>query len=552
MSPTKKEPDSLTLAYQLLDLPTAQHKAGLAGLLLMIETMNRRKMANVPRVVSVTNSEAQIEFSEESLQAVFDDLYEATSLEAEYKKKLKGRQPKRLVQKVVPTKNGATKKEKIYVYEVLRPKGAFLETLFPDGDGIWLKLWRDMLWQTLRGIPKTRGVYEQRLRGDLSALVGNMWKTLVRSQKLRAQGKLSTESISSSLFIGAQDVNAERVPFKGTPEENLLLHFWTIVSLVFVPNLVKRDGESQFAGYVLAIPEPADLTYFLEEVSELLGSLDTAAAGYIPRAALIDVPAEGGLEYLYHLARYRVESQALAFSLSCVELHRLEKRGNNIRTLTSERVMADASILSTYKSLRQTCRNPLFKSQRIMNLLAGELWFAKLEEAFSNFPYGFFIWKAGETPKRMPFFGIDANRTFTALEIDLNHLGGSHAMSKGDEENELAVGIYKLIRSYANQRAESKSGKKYSDFKNSKDDEGRVQYPADYLEARQKICAEAFLAMRSRRSTDFIEYFSGTICSVPQYLPQDEYLIISRALATDWQTVKTLSMLALSAQSFMG
>lgn len=75
--------------------------------------------------------------------------------------------------------------------------------------------------------------------------------------------------------------------------------------------------------------------------------------------------------------------------------------------------------------------------------------------------------------------------------------------------------------------------------------------PPEYIEARQKICMDAFLAMRSRRDQEFIEYFTGTICSVPQFLPSDDYVFVSQALLEEdgWERVKTLSMLALSAHS---
>jgi len=38
---------------------------------------------------------------------------------------------------------------------------------------------------------------------------------------------------------------------------------------------------------------------------------------------------------------------------------------------------------------------------------------------------------------------------------------------------------------------------------------------------------------------------------VPQFLPEAEYLAVARALTTDWETVKTLAMLALSATSYL-
>ena len=121
-----------------------------------------------------------------------------------------------------------------------------------------------------------------------------------------------------------------------------------------------------------------------------------------------------------------------------------------------------------------------------------------------------------------------------------------------DEEwdERLAARVYGLVRQYVNRRTEDKSGLKYESFGKNKDDEGRVRYPPKYLEAKEKVCSDAFLAMRGRRDEAFIEYFVGTICSVPQFLPRNDYEGVCKALMTDWQKVKTLAMLALSAASY--
>ena len=125
-------------------------------------------------------------------------------------------------------------------------------------------------------------------------------------------------------------------------------------------------------------------------------------------------------------------------------------------------------------------------------------------------------------------------------------------MSDQDKDDLLARRVYHLIQGYVRQRAEDKSGEKYEKFRGNKDEKGRVVYPAKYSEAVQRICTDAFLAMRGRRDKDFVEYFTGTICSVPQYLPEDDFLAVSQALATDCERIKTLAMLALSANSFYG
>ncbi len=544
--------ETLVLDYDLLTLPTAQHKAGLAGLLVMIESMKRRRLESRPKIDHLDAVSAKLSFTKEAFQALFDDLYGAAWVETKSKTKWKKQEPKSTVEVEVNTPEGKTKTEKRYLYDVVQPSGDFLASLYPDGDGIWLKLWRDMLWSVLRGIPKTRTVYEERASGNRSSLGESLWKDLKKSQQDELKGKVLTKPISSSIFIGAQDVNAEKIPFKGQVEHNLLLHFWALAALTYVPQVFSIDGESDFKGYVLVVPEPSDLGFFWEDVIELMTRLETETAGYRPKASVISIPEEGGLEYLYHLARHRTAEQEMASSLTAIEIYHLEKRGNSIRTLAAERILQQSSTLQNYEVVRRACRNPLYKSARIRSLLLEEPWHTNMEALFSQHPLEFFVYSKERTPAKIPFFGLDVRKAFSALEEDLKLKQGGPAMVEAKNEDDLlAQRTYRLIRQYVNRRTEEKSGKKWEDFKNHKNDKGQVIYPAEYREARQKVCSDAFLAMRGRREQDFVEYFTGTICSVPQFLPEDDYLAVTRALIQDPERVKVFAMLALSAHSYL-
>jgi hypothetical protein len=56
--------DSVCVTYNLRDLPTAQHKAGLAGLVMQIHDMGGRRddVSAVPRIEDLTPSSARIHF----------------------------------------------------------------------------------------------------------------------------------------------------------------------------------------------------------------------------------------------------------------------------------------------------------------------------------------------------------------------------------------------------------------------------------------------------------------------------------------------------------
>jgi CRISPR-associated protein Cmx8 len=279
----------ILLSYSLFDLPTAQHKAGLAGLLFLIDSMKQRDISPLPTVAELTSTSVKFTLGRRSLQAVFDDLYDAEFTEAQVKTKWKGRSPKREGFEIVTDpKTEAAKQVKAFTYDVVVPKASFLRHHYLGDESGWLKLWRDMLWTTLRGRPTTRFVYEERAEKKPSAVAPVVWKALAKNATGSKEGKLVCGEVPGSLFIGAQARSAERVPFNGRVDQNLLLHFWPLTSLVFVPEVIDREGNGNFKGFVISVPEVSDLEDFLVTLPRLLSTMDPQLRGYRPRASIID------------------------------------------------------------------------------------------------------------------------------------------------------------------------------------------------------------------------------------------------------------------------
>ena len=293
----------VTLHYHLSDLPTAQHKAGLAGLLLLIESMRQRGLGPLPDVYDLTATSARLTFSREAMQAVFDDLYDAKMVETSSKTKRQGKAPKREeVLEVADPETGKAKKNKRFIYDDVVPKASFLAHHYPGDEEGWLKLWQNMVWESLRTRFKNRQVYEERAAKKPSGEAESTWKALVKLSQDFKKGNLVVADISSSLCIGAQESNTERVPFVGRVEQNFLLHFWPLTVHVFRPQVIERDKNRNLKGYVLnpqgyviAVPEVSDLEEFCDIFPRVLASLDVQRQGYLPRAALIDLPPEGRL-----------------------------------------------------------------------------------------------------------------------------------------------------------------------------------------------------------------------------------------------------------------
>lgn len=562
MSAAMKTQDSeqIILTYDLFELPSAQHKAGLAGLLILIESLKAREKGPLPEVVVGGLRNATIKLTRQTLGVLFDDIYDANKTEAESKTKRKNskgeeKPTKRIEEREGKTPSGKTKIEKWYIYDDFQPKGAFFEFWLQDGSkSPWLKLWREMLWNVLRAQPTTRGEYDNRANGLPVNLATRLWDSLLKAGKGREKGKFKIEAIAGSLFVGAQDTNAERVSFVGQVEHNLLLHFWHLSTPIFVPQVVDlKSGKSEYqdTGYVLAIPEVSDLRLFIPDMIDYWKALDPKRAGYRPLTALIDLPEEGGLEFLYHLARRRMKHLDIAYDVAAVELYHLHRKSDNVRMLVAERLLPNERVLAEYENIRGVRANPYYKSLRIRNLLNGNPWHHGVDALFMHYPWEYFV-KTDETP-RLPFFGNDVKRYFKERVVDkLTLLKENNAMNETDpviKDDVLARRIYRLIGEYVNYKTDARSPMKYKDL--PRDAKGHRIYPKDFLDARQKVTSDAFLAMRSRRAEDFVEYFTGTICSVPHFIQEPEYLGLTHALIQTPETVKNLSMLALSAYSYL-
>jgi CRISPR-associated protein Cmx8 len=78
----KKAVESVMVSFDLFDLPTAQHKAGLAGLVLQIRYMEQAKppipIERIPVIETLTATGCRVRFTAASTQGLFDEVYGAT------------------------------------------------------------------------------------------------------------------------------------------------------------------------------------------------------------------------------------------------------------------------------------------------------------------------------------------------------------------------------------------------------------------------------------------------------------------------------------------
>ena len=574
MATTKQQKiTAIRLAFDLIDLPTAQHKAGLAGLLLQIRSMQERTQefteTDIPEIIESSATSATISFTQRSLQAIFDDLYSARVVEVPVASKWPKQKPKRIEEhEQQDPASGKTKKVKRYIYDVVQPHSPFLRQHFPDGDGLWLKLWREMIWAIPRGKPTTRGPFNDRGGERPTTEAAKVWQELLAFEKAAQKNQIRTCKVSSALLLGAQASNAEAVKFNERSDFLLLLHFWQLTVLVFVPQAIDRDGKGEFVGYSLAIPEVANLERFCLDYPRLIARLATTARGFRPAAAVIDIPEQAGLEFIRHLAQLTaqdVQHSRVHRSVHSIDYMHCVKAGNNVKTASAGCVIPNDTLLKDYLAIMRSgatsrgFRNPLFRSGLLRSLLRNRPWHDGMRDMLVQRRWQMFL-RCAETPKSVPWFFHDAAAKFddieSAFKLDLedySNMNPTEQAAGKKPATPLSLLVHRLVRTYVQRKTEERCGISWNDFKQKKikDDAGkeRIDVPKEYREAKEKVASTAYLAMRSRRDRDFATFFTASICSTGQFLSEEEYQTVADALLANTEEIKTLCLLALSANS---
>ena len=521
---------SVLVTWSLPDLPTAQHKAGLAGLYVYVDKMPEfilGQNASIPIIESKSPLELSIRFTEDSFKTLMDSVYAGE---------------KHLIEPKTEREKTKSKGEEI------RPR-ADLIVHWRSGnpDDPWVNLWRKAMRGVLRK-NRSAKIYDFTTESQSPTEKSRDLKELRPGLFPTAKKPPGTviKSVPTSMFIGAEKKSAEGVDFKGEVRHNLLLHFWPFVSQIFIPREVqrKRKGkegwECKDRGFVMAVPEVAhleDFGKFIDAHWRRLQGPDGNGPGQRPRQSRIDTAVEGGMAFLHSLAWDRLDEMDdgdFFDAVPQVELYHLEKDDNNknVRMLAAETVRLPVGILRQFDRIRDPNLNVQFKRLRLNNLLNDLPWHAQAAEMlFNRFPVELFI-KSDKTPEFARNFGPSVKEQF---RIERDNMS---------EQINIASKVYGIVGKFVAERAEKRSGVKRNEKANA------------YFEARKKVATDAFLAIRSRNPEEFVNYFIGSICAVPQFMGaegislEEGFIAISKALHESPTEMKNLTMLALCAHAW--
>ncbi|MEZ5307411.1 MAG: type I-MYXAN CRISPR-associated protein Cmx8 [Pyrinomonadaceae bacterium] len=534
--------DVITLEYELAELPSSQHRAGLAGLVMMLQWLQGQpNIEGTLRLEHVGETGARISLDKDGLVSLFDFLYAASEGEVQQNTRRKdktGQEIPPIREETVTSTDygGATKTRTVYVYPKTIPKGAFLCDYDRSDTEIWIKLWRDMIWSILRGVPATRRPYEVRAGTKFSEDAVKVWNELLKG------GDRAVE-LPSTYFIGAQASNAENVPFKDRARFQFLLHFWVFVAQIYLPiewsfDRKAKKTTSKDWGYVLAVPDVAHLEIFCEEFPDVLQARGAEMMGYRPKEAVIDIASEGAFDFmmkLSHRIATKVDFQIADLLLGVDVLH-VEKDGNNVRLWSNSRIDPIRETIDRYENIKKRFNDPVFRKQLLANVLEERDWFHGFGALLSKVDK--------EQAIGNEWFRRDVRKAFEQFGVAIKNKGEIEMDTSTEVPKSLTIEaiVYRLVGVYVSSKLRSKYQLEWAEgFKGTPKE-------VDYNEKKRKVAREAFLAIRSRTDADFIDYFASTLCAYPQFLNEEGYGTLSTNLYQDTDRVRTLTMLALSAK----
>ena len=541
-APDGDETAPITVAWSLAELPSAQHRAGLAGLAMLVPYT--RSFDDLPdgailELARLDDVGLELRVNRAGLTALFDKVYQTSVIEINVENPWKGIAVKEvLASETVEGNKKAIKKR--YLHDIDVPRGGPLGELSPkDDNGLWIKLWRDWLYKIVRLQPATKFPYEYRAgkRKNATPEVSDAWKML-RMNKV--------QSLANHWYLGAMEFNSESVPFQNSGQQFFLLHFWPFATHIFIEQGLKLEKnilQHSEAGFVTCIPDVMRLATFVRAHERTLRTRTADAArflGYRPKAAIIDLADASALEadrWLDQALEQSLANDTRRVVAGFQVVHAV-KEGNSVRIRSNRIISPTPSAKNLSAFVQEKLWSHLVRRQVLATVLDhGDRpdpfpWWQGFERMCATWGKELTIHDAA--------FCHDARLLFS-------HFSQSQESTMTDPDTprparELPTIILHVVQAWVNGRLQAKFQLKWSDVTDGKATRDQFE------EKKGKLATEAFLAARSRPGREFARWFTATLCSINQRLSDEEFVLLSTALEQQPEQVRSLTLLALSAR----
>ena len=575
-----KNKNLVTLKYTLSQLPSSQHRAGLAGLVLMIRWLREQpvfeNLANTKlKVTSLNADTVTIQFNLAGFTALMKTHFSAAFEERERDKKRANSKQKfqTIKRKIRNPDTGKTKETTFYIYTDIVPQGDLVQSFEPislrdspsqsevglaepiDSQNlIWTKLWQEVTWAVLRPRDLQRLPFKAMANDTEPSEIEKIWNLL----RDKPDSKVS---LSSTYMLGTQAKNNEGAAFTDLARDRFLLNFWSYVARIYLPIIVDMKGKAKLNGYAIAIPDIRHLAAFCEHYPAILQQRKTEELWGKPRSAIIRNLEETGLDSLSSIHTYlsQIKSELsidkLLFGIDVFHIFRpQDKPQSKPQILSIKRYLPYKNAIAEFTQLRNKLYSPLFRQQYWQNLTRDRPIIEGFYALLRNSP-------TAETLKDK-WFCQDFRTVFSpnnnAMEQKETEVITSAENEKPDptdnsESNapkEISIEslLLRLLKTYTRHQLERRSGLKWDENWNDLETKKLKEIAAyqNYKKKRQQIIIDLHHDLcRPRAVHEFLAYFAAKFTDVYQYITTEEYLLLAKLIQTEPEQIRVLCLLAL-------
>ena len=573
-----KNKNLVTLKYVLSQLPSSQHRAGLAGLVLMIRWSQKqlefKNLANAKlKVTDLDADTVTVQFNLAGFTALMKAHFSAAFEERERsKKRANSKQKYRTIKRQVCNPNtGKTKETIFYIYTDIVPQGDLVRSFEPislrdspsqsevglaepidSNNLVWTKLWQEVTWAVLRPRHNQRLPFTAMVNGEIPSEIEKIWQCLSDCPDAKVK-------LSSTYMLGAQAKNNEGMPFSDVAKHRLLLNFWSYVARIYLPLKINAKGEPKLYGYAIAIPDVRHLAAFCEHFPSILRKRDTREQWGKPRSAIVRNLEETGLDSLGSIHTYlsqlkaKLNIEELLFGIDVFHIFRpQDKPQSKPQILSIQRYLPYRNAIVEFTQLKDRLYSPLFRQQYWQNLICARPRIEGFYNILRDFPAAETLknnWFCRDfrtvfSPRNYPMEleEIDNTTSKDTIELDRN--------SQPPETKEISLEslLLRLLQTYARHQLERRFKLKWDENWKKQNKEELKQNKAyqNYKEKRKQIIVDLHHDFRRpRQAHEFLAYFAAKFTDVYQYITTEEYLLLAQHIQTQPEQIRILCLLAL-------
>jgi CRISPR-associated protein Cmx8 len=562
----KQALELVTLEYQLSQLPSSQHRSGLAGLILKIQWLRQQETFKdsvdaACEVIHLDADKATIQFNLMGLTLLLRSNYSASFEDREYRKiKTKGQQEYRTIQReIYNVETKTVKPVNFYIYQDLIPRGYLVQSLDPTANDsqIWTKLWQSATWGVLRPRASQQLPFTKMVGGTDPPEIEKIWRLLLKRPNALVH-------LSSTYMLGVQSKNNEGMRFDDQARFYFLLNFWSYIAQIYLPIQVDIKGKVKTHGYQIAIPDIRNLAVFCQHFPSILKQRSTKSKWDKPEAAIVDHPLEAGLRLLGSIHTYlyaTIPDLDINELLFGVDIFHLFKKENDLQILSIQRYPPDKCIVEEFTQLERKIFDSNFRIQYWKNLIHKRPRITGFDRLLWDLPFSRTIgneWFRRDFRTIFPpqYNAMKPEEINTdEAEVSLKSIDSNESNSAPNEsidlpevkEISLERLILRMLKTYTRQKLQHLE-LEWNMVWSNQPPEIRNQDPGyqAYKKKREQIVRDLHHDFRHHRHPhEFLAYFASKFTGVSQYLTTDEYLFLAEQIQIQPERIQILCLLAL-------